>query len=143
MHTPVELYGSQRVFDRLGPGKVVIAERQSGKTTALLQYVAKVTQGRLKIGFVSINEQMSDYAQKSYEKMLSVGAEGNPTGILFVTPACLYRLRGWTNRIVVDEWFLLDRRKRSQLKDEYTILAAVGSLPSVCEVSLSDVSAIQ
>jgi len=136
----------KQIKSQLREGHAVHADRQSGKTTALFEYVHELTQSNAVpvIGFLSPNYNMSRCVEGLYrvryqEKIDRGYGYVSPrfTRVLFCAAHDHLKLNGLTSTVVVDEWWILgDQTRRELLQGELRIIAAVGTIPAYAQVPL-------
>lgn len=136
----------KQIKSQLREGHAVHAERQSGKTTALLEYVHELTQSDTVpiIGFLSPNYDLSRMVENRYRvRYLEEPDRGygyvfpRVPRVFFCAAHDHYKLSGLTSIVVVDEWWMVDEKTRRELiQGGYRIIAATGTIPAYAQVPL-------
>ena len=128
----------------LAPYQAIHCERQSGKTSALLDWVhEQCGMYQMRIGFITHDWNASRRVENEYN-LRWPHYECNPSGaslrplpkVLFIPGNELDRLNGITRTVVVDEWWLLRDEDRRKLIKEFQVLTAVGTIRSYSQVPL-------
>lgn len=96
----------QRRADAIGrhaeQGVIIVSERQTGKTTALLEYAAE--NGAHRFVIVTWSSDQKDYLVQRWEKLFG---KAKPPVFIAVYKAVYKKdtLRGHSRLILIDEWF--------------------------------------
>ena len=134
----------KQIKSQLREGHAVHAERQSGKTSALLEYAHELTRHPTMpvIGFLTPDYNMSRCVEGLY-RVRYLGETDCGYGyvaprvprVFFCAAHEHHRLSGLTSTVVVDEWWMVGDKVRRELLP-YRIIAAVGTIPAYAQVPL-------
>lgn len=148
MRTQLEEFGIEwsvrKIRESLREGMAVHCERQSGKTTALLEWVHELVEAdrERRIGYASMNMEQSERAAHLYRarwpdyRVYKPGSLRQPERVLFVTGYEPNRLRGQALDVVVDDWWMLTDKAQDELRRYFKVIAAVGTIPAYSAVRL-------
>jgi hypothetical protein len=145
-HTELEVNGLEwsirQIKAAVAPGQAIHCERQSGKTTALLEWVHDLVEKTpTRVGFVTHDWQTSHRIEAGYNLRWPQVEHRNSMlphvpAVLFMPAHALERLRGLTREVVVDEWWLLREEDRRELARNWQVIAAVGTIRAYSAVPL-------
>lgn len=142
MNSMVKLQGIEwsvrQIKENLREGHAVHAERQSGKTTALLEYICdNMILLACNVAFVSANMDMSMRAKNLFESTMEPLEKGRMVPLVrFISSNNLEKLRGRAMSLVVDDWWLVSEAARRDMVDNFKILAAAGTIPLYSSIPL-------
>jgi hypothetical protein len=122
------------IFDRLGEGVVVNAPRRSGKTTALLDFLATRSPGERRIAYICGDHKNGECRQK--EELTRRRLRGIDDGNIYANvmivsgndEVSIGSLHSWSTDIVIDEWWELKPKTARYLASNFRVIAAVGTL---------------
>ena len=131
----------QAIRSRLAPGRVVHCERNTGKTTALLEWVHDVLpeKGVRSVGFITHDWNSARRLEVEYERRWPEPRDGfneNSISVKFVPGHEITRLLGFASEVVVDEWWKLREEDQRALRLNWEVLAAVGTLEELMSVPI-------
>jgi hypothetical protein len=118
------------IAEEIGEGHCVHSDRQSGKTTALMQHIHGRHAGDAIVITInwSLSRMFEGYYRETYPKdhvPHVFGAEGAASAIC-----------GSLDAVYCDEWFLFPPKVQKFLRDSGRVKGAVGTLPPVAKVPL-------
>ena len=131
----------QMIQSRLSPGRVTNCGRNTGKTTALLEWVhdALPKNGIKSVGFITHDWNSARHLEAEYNKRWPEPTDGvkeNSISVKFVPGHEVIRLLGFASEVVVDEWWKLREEDQRALRLNWEVLAAVGTLEELMSVPI-------
>lgn len=129
---------SEVIEEHITPGVAVHAERQTGKSTALLRMMGKERNGAIVVASQSASAR---YLETLYQETLApvefslFRRSKRPNCPRFVTGGGL-QLRGVQLPIYVDEWWLLSPNVQREIIESGQLKGAVGTVPHATPIPL-------
>ena len=121
---------SEAIRKEMEPGYAVHAERQTGKTTAILAEVHASYRGKAII--VAHSQMQAEHIHHCYRKAFPEDIQPSIVGPLFA----MKNIRGNVLPVYVDEWWMLPDKIQDDLKDSKRVVGAVGTVMHISKVRL-------